>query len=524
MAPMVIPSLSSSPIEDTLSQHTLEAALHTFFKMASEPSAYAVMLGGSLLSSELNQTVLIGLNPKQTIKVQNQTLTHTFFNPETPSITQKLNTSEPLFSYLRSQSWTKQAFLFSGYEFHQYCDPALYSQEANKPSTDDDLLLVDFEDIGQFDLKRLSWKWHSSSPERAQNYQAHWNKILLEQNPTIPAKAKSASLKDISQYSELFETSLSKPDFEKSVSTILGHIQSGDIYQANLSLSLKKEVSIHCPYLLYQALCQQNPSPFSAFLKTPKSYIISNSPERLLFAHLENNVCKLETRPIAGTRGRGKDEIEDTAIAAQLLESEKERAEHLMLVDLLRNDLGRVSKTGSVNVNELLTIERYSHVMHLVSNVTGELANGYDHWDALKSLFPGGTITGCPKIRCIQILNSLEPNSRGFYTGSLGYLNLSQEKPWGKRSLDWNILIRTLKLRKTDVTDSSLGKTPEPNLPYNAGSPEHPLGTRYDAHLQVGAGIVADSIASHEYRECYRKAQAILGALYVAEQLTNRPC
>ncbi|HJU04604.1 MAG TPA: anthranilate synthase component I family protein [Nitrospiraceae bacterium] len=255
------------------------------------------------------------------------------------------------------------------------------------------------------------------------------------------------------------------------------YIRAGDIYQANLSHRFTVE-SLGAGDLanagadLYRRLRAINPSPFSALFMFDDLCLVSSSPERLV--RLEGT--RIETRPIAGTRPRGRTHTEDRQLADELLANAKERAEHIMLVDLERNDLGRVCRYGSIQADEFMIIERYSHVNHIVSNITGTLRDGLDAFDIIPALFPGGTITGVPKIRCMEIIESLEPVRRGAYTGSLGYLSWSGD-------LDLNIIIRTLLL------------------------------TADRGYVQVGAGIVADSDPSREYQETLFKAQGLLNAL-----------
>jgi anthranilate/para-aminobenzoate synthase component I len=259
--------------------------------------------------------------------------------------------------------------------------------------------------------------------------------------------------------------------FKAMVEKAKEYIAAGDIYQANLSqrFSFGYEGS---SLELYEKLRAINPSPFSCFLKTGSLEIVSSSPERLI--RKKGRVC--ETRPIAGTcpaRGPAKRLAE---WRRKLLQNEKEKAEHLMLVDLERNDLGRVCGYRSVKVGEFMTLERYSHVVHIVSKVMGDLKKGKDAFDVIRAMFPGGTITGCPKIRCMQIIDELEPVRRGIYTGSLGYIDFYGD-------MDLNIVIRTIVLRK--------GK----------------------GQLQVGAGIVYDSDPEKEYEETLHKAEALVKAL-----------
>jgi len=249
------------------------------------------------------------------------------------------------------------------------------------------------------------------------------------------------------------------------------HILAGDIFQANLSLRFYFEAYTD-GWEIYKRLHQINPSPFASYWRTQWGEVISVSPERLI--SLEGD--RLESRPIAGTRPRGNTPEMDRFYAQELLASTKEQAEHIMLVDLERNDLGRVCNWGSVNVDELLAIENYSHVMHLVSNVVGTLNSKFNYIDVIRAVFPGGTITGCPKVKCMEIIENLEPIRRSLFYGSCGYID-------SRGNLDLNILIRTL----LKCGDRLWG--------------------------QVGAGIVADSVAETEWLESLQKAQAVFAVL-----------
>jgi anthranilate synthase component 1 len=262
------------------------------------------------------------------------------------------------------------------------------------------------------------------------------------------------------------------PAYQAAVRRAKEHIAAGDILQVVLS----RQHTVDCdaePFAVYRALRMVNPSPYMYFLKEGEKTTIGASPEMLV--RVEGG--HVETRPIAGTRPRpGGD---DDALARELLADQKERAEHLMLVDLGRNDLGRVARFGSVQVPELMKVEHYSHVAHIVSSVTGELEESRDALDALAATFPAGTLSGAPKIRAMEIIDELEPVSRGLYGGALGYLDL-------RGNLDFCIAIRTLTMNRGRAT------------------------------LQAGAGIVADSDPAAEERETEAKAQALLEALRLA--------
>ena len=270
-----------------------------------------------------------------------------------------------------------------------------------------------------------------------------------------------------------------KDAFMSAVERIQQYIGQGDVFQANLSQRLSRAVQTS-PDELYEWLRLFNPSPYMGFLRCPDFQLVSASPELLV----EMNNGKLATRPIAGTRRRGRTEEEDLQFAEELRTNEKERAEHIMLVDLERNDLGRISAYGTVKVKELMVIERYSHVMHLVSQVEGELADNKDAYDVIAATFPGGTITGAPKIRTMEIIEELEPVRRGPYTGSLGWIDYNG-------NMEFNIIIRTMAIHSGVV------------------------------HIQAGAGIVIDSIPEREYYESLSKAKALWKAIQYSERFAE---
>lgn len=265
------------------------------------------------------------------------------------------------------------------------------------------------------------------------------------------------------------------PDtFKRMVSTAKEYIVAGDVIQVVLSQRFCLENPIE-PIHLYRALRYVNPSPYLFFLKLDSTYLIGSSPE--VMVRLENGIVEL--RPIAGTRKRGKTEQEDRLLASELLQDPKERAEHVMLVDLGRNDVGRIAIPGSVQVTQLMVVERYSHVMHLVSTIQGHLLKNKDCFDVLKATFPAGTLTGAPKIRAMEIIDELEPVLRGPYGGAVGYFSYTG-------NMDLCITIRTILVKN--------GK----------------------AFIQVGAGIVADSDPDREYEETVNKARGMMHAIHLA--------
>jgi para-aminobenzoate synthetase component 1 len=267
------------------------------------------------------------------------------------------------------------------------------------------------------------------------------------------------------------QSNFEKEDYLKAVRSIKGYIRKGDIYQANLTQRFRCNTE-DSPFSIYGRLRQLNPAPFACYMNFGEGYILSSSPER--FLKINDNI--IETRPIKGTRPRGRTAEEDRANKEELLSSEKDKSELLMIVDLERNDLGKVSKTATVKVPELFYPEEYATVHHLVATVTGELQDGLEAIDAIKAAFPGGSITGAPKIRSMEIIDELEPTQRNIYTGSIGYMGFNG-------SVDLNIAIRTIVMKD---------------------------GTAY---FQAGGGIVWDSNPEMEYEETLHKARALFRTL-----------
>ncbi len=263
--------------------------------------------------------------------------------------------------------------------------------------------------------------------------------------------------------------------FADAVRQCVEYIRAGDIFQVVISQRLA--VPLHCePFEIYRSLRVVNPSPFMFFLRTPDTTLVGSSPE-IMCRVFDGEVT---VRPLAGTRRRGATEEEDRRLAAELLADEKERAEHVMLVDLGRNDVGRVARFGSVRLSDVMVIERYSHVMHITSNVTGQLDSGKDAFDALRACLPAGTVSGAPKVRAMQIIDEIEPQRRGPYAGAVGYFDYGG-------NMDTCIALRTL------VVKDGVG------------------------YVQAGAGIVADSDPASEYQETLNKARGMLKAIELTE-------
>ncbi len=290
---------------------------------------------------------------------------------------------------------------------------------------------------------------------------------MLEDVSTITSDSKQGSLEGVS----VFLTEDTPERFTQGVERVREYIGAGDVFQVNLSRAWNGATGANAA-TLYQHLRRANPAPFACLADFGEFAIISSSPERLI--RVQDGV--VDTRPIAGTRPRGTNAAKDQALLEELIAHPKERAEHIMLIDLERNDLGRICEYGTVKVDELMVIESYQHVHHIVSNVRGKLRAGITPGQIIRAVFPGGTITGCPKVRCMEIIAELEQTGRGAYTGSVGYLNHNGD-------MDLNILIRTMTLVHGQL------------------------------QLRTGAGIVMDSIPANELTETRHKARGLLRAL-----------
>ena len=276
-----------------------------------------------------------------------------------------------------------------------------------------------------------------------------------------------------------FESNFTQEQFEQAVRDCIEYIRAGDIFQVVLSQRLQLEINCD-PFEIYRSLRVMNPSPFMFFLRANETTLVGSSPE--IMCRVVNN--KMTVRPLAGTRKRGRTPEEDLALEQELLSDEKERAEHVMLVDLGRNDVGRVAQYGSIELPDIMVVERYSHVMHISSTVTGQLQDDADAFDALMASLPAGTVSGAPKVRAMEIIDEFEPHRRGPYAGAVGYIDYSD-------NMDTCIALRTMVIKD--------------NI----------------AYVQAGAGIVADSDPTLEYEETLNKARGLLRAIQMTHERVN---
>jgi anthranilate synthase component 1 len=301
---------------------------------------------------------------------------------------------------------------------------------------------------------------------------------LVDQLASGPSDLQPIDIYGLQQVHLPYQSNFTQAEFEAAVEKCVEYIRAGDIFQVVFSQRLEVPLQVH-PFEIYRMLRVVNPSPFMFYVRTPAVTLVGSSPE-VMVRVVDGYVT---VRPLAGTRRRGASEEEDRALAEELLADPKERAEHVMLVDLGRNDVGRVAQYRTVQLSDVMTIERYSHVMHITSNVTGKLAPGKTAFDALQACLPAGTVSGAPKVRAMEIIDEVEPHRRGPYAGAVGYVDFSG-------NMDTCIALRTIVIQ----------------------------GNK--AYVQAGAGIVADSVPTNEWNETLNKARGLLKAIEIAEQNT----
>jgi len=338
--------------------------------------------------------------------------------------------------------------------------------------------MVVFDNVTKAIIVVVMGRLEKPGQDPAQAYAKACQRVdrLVEQLGEAPCNLRPVDICPDSEVRIPYRSNFTQESFERAVERCVEYIRAGDIFQVVISQRLETPIRCH-PFEIYRRLRVINPSPFMFYLRTPSVTLVGSSPE--VMVRVVNR--QVTVRPLAGTRRRGQTEEEDQRLANELLADPKERAEHVMLVDLGRNDVGRVCRYRSVKLTDVMTIERYSHVMHITSNVSGELADGRTAFDALQACLPAGTVTGAPKVRAMQIIDELEPHRRGPYAGAVGYFDFNG-------NMDTCIALRTIVIH--DNT----------------------------AYVQAGAGIVADSIPTNEWNETLNKARGLLKAIEAAEQ------
>ncbi len=466
----------------------LETPLSTFLKLVDGPNSYLFesVHGGE----KWGRYSIIGLPSRTRITVNGQRLTV----ERDGQVAEAIETADPLAWIEAFQQRFRVPEMpglprffgglvgYFGYDTVGYIEPRLAGGRKHNPLETPDILLTVSDEVVVFDnlTGKLLVVVHAdaSDPDGLDKAQQRLTDLVATLRTPADLYREHAAVCEVSEND--FVSGFSREDFETAVERIKDYILEGDVMQVVLSQRLSIPYAA-LPLDLYRALRCLNPSPYMFFMDLGEFHIVGSSPEILV--RLEDGIVTV--RPIAGTRPRGKDDVEDMELEAELLNDPKELAEHLMLIDLGRNDVGRVSEVGSVNLTEKMVIERYSHVMHIVSNVTGNIRQGMSAIDVLRATFPAGTVSGAPKIRAMEIINELEPVKRGIYAGAVGYLSWSG-------NMDTAIAIRTAVIK-----DKIL-------------------------HIQAGAGIVADSVPACEWDETMNKGRAIFQAVTLAGKGLNQ--
>lgn len=473
----------------------LQTPVSAFLRLANDVR-YAFLLESVEGGERVARYSFLGVEPEMIVRGRGQDTFIERRNGETEQLS-GVRATDFLRDYFRRHKLARREHLspFSGgavgylaYDAVRWFEPVLDTDGAK--SGNDEAVLMFFRTVLAFDRVRQQIEISSIVFTEEANESREELRKLYEQAVRRTEAVENALSGNAPTAQELtwrgeareektppqFVSNWMREDFERAVETIKEHIAAGDCYQVVLSQRFSTEVSAS-PLEIYRALRATNPSPYMYFLRLGEESIVGASPEMLVRCR----GAELEYRPIAGTRPRGANEAEDARLGAELRADAKEVSEHLMLVDLGRNDLGRVAAFGSVEVKELMSVERYSHVQHLVTSLVARLNDSSDCFDALAACFPAGTVTGAPKVRAMQIINALEPDRRGLYAGAVLYLDYAG-------NLDSCIAIRTVCIR----------------------------GGR--AEVQAGAGVVADSVAAREYEETVNKARAMLRAIEMAER------
>lgn len=460
----------------------LDTPLSTYLKLADGPYSYLFesVQGGE----KWGRYSIIGLPAKSVFKVRGNVVTLEVGG----EVVEHRQVDDPLEEVERLQEsyivpmleglprFTGGLVGYFGYDTIRYIEPHLGSSQKPDPIGAPDILLMVSEEVVVFDnlSGRLFIIVHidPSAPDSWESGNRRLDELVLALSDDLSRPSRPEHPRIVNE--DDFESGFPRADFEDAVEQAREYITNGDIFQVVLSQRLSVPFTSE-PINLYRALRTMNPSPYMVYMNLENERVIGSSPEILV--RLEDG--EVTVRPIAGTRRRGVDEREDEALAEELLSDPKELAEHLMLLDLGRNDVGRVAQIGTVVMTEQMVVERYSHVMHIVSNVVGELASEASAIDVLRATFPAGTVSGAPKVRALEIIDELEPVKRGIYSGAIGYIG------WNG-NMDTCIAIRT-----AVVSDNIL-------------------------HIQAGAGIVADSIPEQEWNETMNKGRVIFRAVAMA--------
>ncbi len=469
----------------------------TAYERLSRRSAYSFLLESVVGGERIARYSFLGSHPRLVLRAAGEQITVQTAGASAPEL-RTWKSADPLrdlaeilgparaVSVPGLPAFTGGAVGYAGYDSVRYLEPEKLAASPPDRRHLPDLQFGIYDDLVIFDHVQKTIlvvaDVHVKDQPRRADYDAAVHRIDgIVQCLGSPLAERVGIVNMAVESRPAFTSNFTRDAFEKAVDSAKEYIKAGDIFQVVLSQCLKVTTGA-APFDIYRALRMVNPSPFMFYLTSPDCTLVGSSPE--IMCRVQDGV--VTNRPLAGTRRRGATPQEDAALQEELLADPKEIAEHVMLVDLGRNDVGRVSEPGSVEVSEPLTVERYSHVMHITTNVTGRLAEGKNCFDALRMTLPVGTVSGAPKIRAMQIIDELEPDRRGPYGGAVGYMDYAG-------NMDTCIALRTMVI--TPAADK----------------------IRHDAWVQAGAGLVADSVPASEYQETLNKAAGLLKAVAMAE-------
>lgn len=470
----------------------------TAYERLAPQSPYSFLLESVVGGERIARHSFLGISPRRVIKAYGQRVIMEEYQGGKPPVVREFSSPNPLHDLEELLQTTKGTIVpglphfiggavgYAGYDTVRYLEPEKLAQAPQDSRHLPDLVFGIYDELVIFDHVQktiiIVANAHIDRRPCGQIYEEAVGRIdALIATLQQPMPLKLGAIDLTAEVRPPFESNFTPQGFEQAVLAAKEYIKAGDIFQVVLSQRLTASTTAR-PFDIYRALRVVNPSPFMFYLTAPECILVGSSPE--IMCRVQDGV--ITNRPLAGTRRRGQTPAEDKALEDDLLADPKERAEHIMLVDLGRNDVGRAAEIGSVQVSDCMTVERYSHVMHIVSNVTGKLATGQTAFDALRMALPVGTVSGAPKIRAMQVIDELEPTKRGPYGGAVGYIDYNG-------NMDTCIALRTMV-----ITPGAAGAS--------------------TVYVQAGAGLVADSVPASEYQETLNKAAGLLKAVAIAER------
>ncbi len=471
----------------------------TAYERLATRGGYSFLLESVVGGERIARYSFLGSRPRRVIKAHGNKVTIEDQSVSNASVVRSFDSKDPLKDLEELLRPIKGAVVpglphflggavgYAGYDTVRYLEPEKLAKAPADSRHLPDLVFGIYDELVIFDHVQKTILVVSNAHVDSGPYKQIYDRAVAEIDAIIallqqPMPLRLGAIDLAAEVRPQYKSNFTKEGFEQAVLAAKEYIKAGDIFQVVLSQRLETHTRAR-PFDIYRALRVVNPSPFMFYLTAPECTLVGSSPE--IMCRVQDGI--ITNRPLAGTRRRGATDAEDKALEEDLLSDPKERAEHIMLVDLGRNDVGRAAQAGTVQVSDCMTVERYSHVMHIVSNVTGKLSADKTPFDAMRVALPVGTVSGAPKIRAMQVIDELEPTKRGPYAGAVGYIDYNG-------NMDTCIALRTMVITK---------------------GAEEGISTVY---VQAGAGLVADSVPASEYQETINKAAGLLKAVAIAER------